>query len=350
MVTTPDDGPLPFSVLGGVPSVVNLLDALQGWQLVRAASTALRAPVAASMKHVSPAGVAAAGRIDPITAVMFGLDAPPSGLASAYARARSCDPRSSYGDMVAVSHPVDLATARILVRVVSDGVIAPDFEPGVVGILARKKHGAFLILQMDPDHVPPEQEARDVFGVRIVQATDPITIDERTLGKAAETLPEALRKDVLLGLITVRHAQSNSVAYVSDGSTIGVGAGQQSRVDCVKLAGEKADRWRLLRHPRLAATRFPSGMSIQDRVNASIRLAEGELSETEKQQWLAAAAPCTVVSDAYFPFRDNVDVAARHGACCIVEGGGSRRSEEIEEACREHNIALIRTGLRLFCH
>jgi phosphoribosylaminoimidazolecarboxamide formyltransferase/IMP cyclohydrolase len=203
---------------------------------------------------------------------------------------------------------------------------------------------------MDPDHVPPGQEVRDVFGVRIVQATDPITLDERTLGKAAGTLPEALRKDVLLGLITVRHAQSNSVAYVSDGSTIGVGTGQQSRVDCVKLAGEKADRWRLLRHPRLATTRFPSGMSIQDRVNASIRLAEDQLSETEKQQWLVAAAPCTIVSDAYLPFRDNVDVAARHGAGCIVEGGGSRRSEEIEEACREHNIVLIRTGLRLFCH
>ncbi|MFC4034773.1 phosphoribosylaminoimidazolecarboxamide formyltransferase [Streptomyces polygonati] len=365
--TTPDGGPLPFSVLAGAPSVLNLLDALQGWQLVRAAGDALGRPAAASIKHVSPAGAAVAGELDAVTRATFRLEDTTSALASAYARARDCDPRSSYGDMVALSEPVDMATARLLARVVSDGVIAPDYEPGVLAVLARKKRGAFLVLRMDPAHKPPEQEVRDVFGVRITQDADPLVLDERALGEDVPFSPD-VRRDAVLGLIAARHAQSNSVVYVAGGATIGVGTGQQSRVDCVRLAGEKADRWRLRRHPLVAATRFPDGGSLQDRVNGVMRLVEGDLTpeETaafaafpqparaldaeEKRDWLPGRTPCTLASDAYLPFRDNVDVAARHGVRHIVEGGGARRSADVEAACAEHGIELVRTGLRLFHH
>ncbi|ONI77996.1 hypothetical protein ALI144C_31895 [Actinosynnema sp. ALI-1.44] len=349
--TTADGSPLPFSVLNGTPSVINLLDALQGWQLVTAVSEALGLVAAASMKHVSPAGVAVAGELDDATLATFGSGSTTSEVAAAYIRARDCDPRSSYGDMVALSHPVDLPAARLLARVVSDGVIAPGYEPGVAEILARKKRGAFLVLAMDPGYRPGEREARDVFGVRITQDSDPLRI-------SGETFP-ALSADAILGLLTVRHTTSNSVAYVQDGRTIGIGAGQQSRVDSVRLAGEKADRWRLRRHPRIAGAQFPAGMSLQQQVNARMALVEGQLaadlpieplSPGEAEKWLAAAPPCTLVSDGYLPFRDNVDVAAQHSVGCIVEGGGSRRSGEVDEACREHGIEVVRTGLRLFHH
>ncbi|MFF4710614.1 phosphoribosylaminoimidazolecarboxamide formyltransferase [Streptomyces eurythermus] len=369
-----DGGPLPLSVLCGTPSVVNLLDALQGWQLVREASRALGLPAAASMKHVSPAGAAVAGEVDPVARDTFRLGTEVSGLASAYARARDCDPRSSYGDLVALSHPVDRDTASLLSRVVSDGVIAPDFEPGVLEVLSRKKRGAFLVLRVDPAYEPPARQVRDVFGVRITQDADPLVIGPGTLAEGAGggTPPTRQQlRDAVLGLITVRYTQSNSVAYVHDGRTIGIGAGQQSRVDCVRLAGEKADRWRLRRHPLLAEARFPGSMPIQDRVNRVMRLIEAEpgtwsdadqagrqvpglpakpLDPAEKGAWLAGHTPCTLVSDAYLPFRDNVDVAAGHGVRCIVEGGGSARGQEVAAACEEHSITLVRTGLRLFSH
>ncbi|WP_381562560.1 phosphoribosylaminoimidazolecarboxamide formyltransferase [Streptomyces eurythermus] len=369
-----DGGPLPLSVLCGTPSVVNLLDALQGWQLVREASRALGLPAAASMKHVSPAGAAVAGEVDPVARDTFRLGTEVSGLASAYARARDCDPRSSYGDLVALSHPVDRDTASLLSRVVSDGVIAPDFEPGVLEVLSRKKRGAFLVLRVDPAYEPPARQVRDVFGVRITQDADPLVIGPGTLAEGAGggTPPTRQQlRDAVLGLITVRYTQSNSVAYVHDGRTIGIGAGQQSRVDCVRLAGEKADRWRLRRHPLLAEARFPGSMPIQDRVNRVMRLIEAEpgtwsdadqagrqvpglpakpLDPAEKSAWLAGHTPCTLVSDAYLPFRDNVDVAAGHGVRCIVEGGGSARGQEVAAACEEHSITLVRTGLRLFSH
>ncbi|WP_318204990.1 hypothetical protein [Streptomyces sp. SCL15-4] len=370
---TSGGGPLPLSVLCGTPSVVNLLDALQGWQLVREASRALGLPAAASMKHVSPAGAAVAGEVDPVARAAFRLGGEVSALASAYARARDCDPRSSYGDLVALSHPVDRDTASLLARVVSDGVIAPDYEPGVLEVLSRKKRGAFLVLRVDPGYEPPAEQVRDVFGIRITQDADPLVIGPGVLARGAEggTPPTARQlRDAVLGLVTVRYTQSNSVACVHDGRTIGIGAGQQSRVDCVRLAGEKADRWRLRRHPLLAEARFPAALSIQDRVNGVLRLIEAEpgaaagtgaagrvpglpaepLDAFEKSAWLAGHTPCTLVSDAYLPFRDNVDVAAGHGVRCIVEGGGSSRGKEVAAACEEHSIALVRTGLRLFCH
>jgi phosphoribosylaminoimidazolecarboxamide formyltransferase/IMP cyclohydrolase len=367
-VAEPSEGEsLPFSVCGGRPSVVNLLDALQGWQLVRAVDAATGSCAAASIKHVSPAGVAVAGELDPVALATVGADALSSEVSVAYGRARDCDPRSSYGDMVAVSRPVDLPAARLLARVVSDGIIAPDYDPGVVDILARKKRGTFVILQMDTAHAPPERETRDVYGVRISQETDQVRIDRQSLGQEPPLSAETIT-DALLGLLAVRHAQSNAVAYVRGGRSIGVGTGQQSRVDCIRLAGEKADRWWLRRHPRLADVKFPSGMSIQERVNALLRLVEGEpsrseaaefdsyptpvapLSSAEKRAWLAEAPPSTLASDAYLPFRDNVDVAARHGVRCIVEGGGARRGDEVAAACAEYGITLVRTGLRLFHH
>lgn len=348
--TMPDGGPLPLSVLNGTPSVVNLLDALQGWQLVREADRALGLAAAASMKHVSPAGAAVAGEVDAVTRATFALDDGLSEPAAAYARARDCDPRSSYGDMAALSRPVDMATARLLARVVSDGVVAPGYEPGVVEVLARKKRGAYLVLRMDPAYEPVGRQVRDVFGVRIAQDADPVAIDARSLGERFGEPTDRHLRDAVLGLIVVRYTQSNSVACVQDGRTIGIGAGQQSRVDCVRLAGEKADRWRLRRHPRVAAVRFPDGTSLQDRVNGVLRLVEDRLAAAREPDPPRGSPSCTLVSDAYLPFRDNVDVAARHGVGCIVEGGGSRRSGEVEAACEEHGIALVRTGLRLFCH
>lgn len=365
--TAASGGPLPFTVCAGTPSVINLLDALQGWQLVRGVDAATGSCAAASMKHVSPAGVAIAGELDPVTVATLGTEGLSSEVAASCARARDCDPRSSYGDLMALSRPVDLATARLLARVVSDGIIAPDFHPGVVDLLARKKGGTFLVVRMDPGYEPPERENREVFGIRITQGTDPVRIDRRVIGEAAG-LPDSTATDALLGLLAVRHTQSNAVAYLADGRSVGIGAGQQSRVDCVRLAGQKADRWWLRRHPSLAELQFPPGMRIQDRVNAVLRLVEGgltpseaaefgrfpvpvtELRDEQKRDWLAQAPPWTLVSDAYLPFPDNVEVAAGHGVRFIVEGGGSRRGEEVAAACAGHGITLVRTGLRLFHH
>lgn len=354
------DRPLPLTVRNGIPSMLNLLDALQGWQLVRAAAGVLGRPVAASMKHVSPAGVAAAGEMDEVTRATFGIDGPISELASAYARARDTDPRSSYGDMVACSHPVDRDTAVLLARVVSDGIVAPGYLDGTVATLAGKKRGAFLVLEMDPSHVPAEEEVRDVFGVRIVQERDPVEIDDSVL-QYGGTLPADTRADALLGLVAARHTQSNAVAYVHGGKAIGIGAGQQSRVDGIRLAGEKADRWRLRRHPAFVDLLRTVRGGPRKRVETVLRQLDASLDGAgprslalvgaqDVARFLAGHAPCVVASDAYLPFADNVEEAARHGGHCLVEGGGSRRSAEVELACRERGMILIRTGLRLFHH
>jgi phosphoribosylaminoimidazolecarboxamide formyltransferase/IMP cyclohydrolase len=363
-------GDLPLSVWNGRPSMINILDALQGWRLVREADGLLDLPVAASIKHLSPAGVAAPGPIDRVGAESFAAPADIGGIAAAYVRARDCDPRSSYGDMVAVSRPVGSALAEVLAGVVSDGIVAPGYDEGVVGILARKKKGSFLVLEMDPTHESRGEEIRDVFGLRLSQEYDRLALGPAMLGEVTGALSDRMRADALLGLVTVRYTQSNAVAYLLDGATIGVGAGQQSRVDCVELAGRKADRWRLRRHPRVAGACVADGVSRQERVNLLLRLAEGDLTPhenrsfpalmrpftpalalDEQRAWLTASSPpIVVVSDAYLPFRDNVDVAVRHGARAIVEGGGSRRSPDVDAACEEHGVVLVRTGLRLFSH
>jgi phosphoribosylaminoimidazolecarboxamide formyltransferase/IMP cyclohydrolase len=324
-------GAAPLRVISGLPSYVNLLDAIGGWQLVREAALALDRPSAASFKHVSPAGAAVAGPIDPAMAAAYRLDSSGVGaLTSAYVRARDADPKSSYGDVVAVSHPVDLELAEFLHGVVSDGIIAPGFEPGVVAALAAKKSGRFLILEADPSFTPPPVEVREVYGLRLTQPLD-------------AGLP-ALSGDLLLGAIVTRYTQSNSVVYVRDGMALGVGAGQQSRIDCTALAGAKVDTWWLRRHPSVPV---PSSDRLHDRVNAQLAAAA---AVPDPDSWLGRLDGVAFVSDGALPFVDNVVEARRHGVSSIAEPGGAARSAEIVAECRRLGISLVQTGCRLFRH
>jgi phosphoribosylaminoimidazolecarboxamide formyltransferase/IMP cyclohydrolase len=283
-------GASPFTVVSGSPSYINVLDALTGWQLVREASAAFGVPAAASYKHVSPAGAALGD--------------------AAYPRARDADPKSSYGDFVAVSHPVDAALAGVLKRVVSDGIIAPGYDEGVVETLAAKKRGTYLVLEADPAFEPPVDEVREFYGLRLTQRRDDVPLSRELLDPA---VPDAAARDLVLGLIVARYTQSNTVVMVKDGMTIGVGAGQQSRVDCTRLAGEKAAAWWARR----------------------------------------SAEPLTgvsMVSDGALPFVDNIEEAHRYGVTHIAEPGGSIRSDEVAAACAERGISLSQTGVRLFRH
>jgi phosphoribosylaminoimidazolecarboxamide formyltransferase/IMP cyclohydrolase len=324
-------GAAPLRVINGLPSYVNLLDAVGSWQLVREASSALGRPAATSFKHVSPAGAALSGPIDPAMAAAYRLDPSQVGpLTSAYVRARDADPKSSYGDFVAVSHPVDLELASFLREVVSDGIIAPGFEPGVVAELGLKKSGRFLILEVDPAFVPAPVEVREVFGLRLVQPVDSVV--------------PALSGDLLLGAVIARYTQSNSVVYVRDGMALGVGAGQQSRIDCTVLAGAKVDTWFLRRHPSVPV---PSLNRLHDRVNAQLAAA---LAVPSPSAWLAGLSGVSFVSDGALAFADNVVEARRHGVSAIAEPGGPARSAEISAACRRLGIELVQTGQRMFRH
>ena len=359
----------PIEIRSGAPSYINLLDALNAWPLVRAARAALGTPVAASFKHVSPAGVATAGALDEVTAAATGARDALSPVASAYARARDVDPKCSFGDFVAVSEPVDVSLAQLLAGVVSDGVIAPGFEEGAMGILEKKKGGSYLVVEVDPSFSPPAEEARDLFGLRLIQDVDDLEITTETLGAAGAALPGLVQADLVLGLLALRYTQSNSVGFVRQGLTLGIGAGQQSRVDCTKLAGGKVDTWWLRRHPEIQGMQFAEGVRRQDRINWQIRVAEGdlteaeqrlvadvivgpvfELGEDERHGWLAQLDGVSMVSDGFIPFRDNIDQAARHGVQYLAEPGGAARSADIEEACREADIAYVTTGVRLFHH
>jgi len=363
---------MPFAVVHGEVSYVNVLDALNAWQLVREAGVALDAVVAASFKHVSPAGVARAGGLDAVLRADAGLDAAEEvdEVTSAYLRARDADPKSSYGDVIAVSDAVTLDLAGRLSSMVSDGIIAPAFEPGAVEVLRRKKGGRFLVLEADPRVTPPAQESRDVHGVRLTQPRDGVVVDRGLLVPAdGRPLPAGAVDDLLLGMVALRYTQSNSVAYVRDGVTLGIGAGQQSRVDCTRLAGAKADTWWLRRLPEIRDMAFRAGVGRQERINWRIRCLEGdmtaeetarlqavlvgevpEISDDRRRAWVAGLDDVSFASDGFLPFRDNVDHARRHGVRWIAEPGGSVRADEIAAACAEHGIAHVRTGLRLFHH
>ena len=358
-------------IRAGQPSFVNMLDALNAWQLVRELKDALAMPAAASFKHVSPAGAAVAVPLPADLQRAYeaeGVALTP--LATAYARARGADPKSSFGDFVALSEPVDAATANYLKSVVSDGVIAPGFEPGAFETLARKKSGAFVVLEANPAYEPPALESRQVFGITLTQARNDHRIAGADLANVVcGSLSEDAKRDLLLGLIALKYTQSNSVAFTSDGQTIGVGAGQQSRVDCTKLAGAKADVWRLRRHPNVQNLRFGSGTKRQERINWRVRYIEGDMAATEQAAfasaltepasplsakecaaWLAKPADVSMASDGFIPFRDNVDCAQRHGVRFIAQPGGSARDAEVASACREYGIAMAHTGVRLFHH
>lgn len=364
----------PIKLLSGTPSYVNVLDALNAWRLVREAGMLLGKPAAASLKHVSPAGAAVAGPLDEATRGFYGFgnlgdleETPP---VQAYVRARDADPKSSFGDFAALSEPVDAETAAFLQGVVSDGIVAPGYETGVVGKLSAKKRGQFLVVEADPSFEPPPTEARELFGMRLEQdaghtPVPPVTPDQVVCGD----LPERAAEDLLLGQVAVKYTQSNAVGYVLGGQMIGIGAGQQSRVDCTKLAGAKVDLWFLRRHPKVMALPFREEVKRQDRINWCVRYIEGDLTPLEqdalaaaletpveplgaedKREWLATLDGVSFVSDGFIPFRDNVDHARRHGVRFIAEPGGSIREQEIEDACRQHGITLVRTGLRLFHH
>jgi phosphoribosylaminoimidazolecarboxamide formyltransferase/IMP cyclohydrolase len=357
-------------IINGEPSMINYLDALNAFELVREADDAAGAPAAASFKHVSPAGAALAGPVDPTAARVWRVDEPDGGgLLSAYVRARDADPKSSFGDVVALSRPVDLATAGFLRTVICDAVIAPGFEPGAAGILAAKRDGRFLVLEADPAVRPPATERRDVLGVTIEQQRDTAPIGAAVPDDAA--LDPATRADALVGLVTLRYTQSNSVALVRGGAAIGIGAGQQNRVDCVRLAAAKARTWWLRRHPFVDELPPVDGMGRQDRLNWQIRFAGREMTagqlaefqalfgdeargryddETWRDQWLAALSGVTLASDGFLPFRDNVEYAAAAGVTTIVEPGGSARTDEVAASAAAHGIAHVQTGLRLFHH
>jgi phosphoribosylaminoimidazolecarboxamide formyltransferase / IMP cyclohydrolase len=362
--------PAPVRVVSGEPSLINLLDALNAWQLVREASAATGTVAAASFKHVSPSGAALAGDLDGAALHAWGLDGQPGPLASAYVRARDADPKSSFGDMIAVSGPVDAELAAILGRVVADGIMAPGFEPGVAGLLAAKKHGTFLVMEVEPGYEPPAWERRELFGLLLEQERDsaPLTADLLTVA-AGPALPPGPVTDALLGLVTLRYTQSNSVALIRDGRTLGIGAGQQNRVDCVRLAAAKTAAWWLRRHPHIRDLPPVPGMSRQDRLNWQLRMADADLTpgqvaefgalfpgvspsldEEWRLRWLEQLTGLTLVCDGFIPFRDNIDHASTVGVRYVVEPGGSSRSAEVERACAEYGITLVRTGLRLFHH
>ena len=359
-------------VRNGAPSMINMLDALNAWQLVAELGEALETPAAASFKHVSPAGAAVGTPLtDDLRRVYEVGDRDLSPLATAYVRARGADPKSSFGDFVALSRPVDAATASYLKGVVSDGIVAPGFEAGTLATLAAKKGGSFVVIEADPDYRPPTVESRQVFGVTLTQERNNRQLRPNDLGDVVcGELGETAKRDLLLALVTLKYTQSNSVGYALGGQMIGIGAGQQSRVDCTKLAGAKADVWHLSRHPKVLGIGFRPGVRRQERINWRVRYIEGDLTPgeqaafaqsvagappeplaaDERAAWIADLDRVALASDGFIPFRDNIDHAARHGVSFIAQPGGSTRDAEVADACREHGIAMVHTGLRLFHH
>lgn len=364
---------LPFTVLNGAPGYINLLDALNAWQLVKELRETLELPAAASFKHVSPAGAAVGVPLSDQLHQAYAVgkvDLSP--LATAYARARGGDSVSSFGDMAALSDVVDVPTARLLRREVSDGVIAPGYEPEALQMLRRKKGGSYLVLQIDPDYAPPLLERREVFGVTFEQRRNDRKLGPELLQEIVTTeteLPPAAVRDLLVATLAVKYTQSNSVCLAADGQVIGLGAGQQSRIHCTRLASDKADLWYLRQHPKVLGLPLRPKLSRAERNNAIDRCLLEELTEAETQAWLEAfATPPTrltadekrqwlntlenvaLSSDAYFPFRDNVDRASRSGVRYVVQTGGSNRDDEVIDAANEYGMVMAFANLRLFHH
>eukprot|EP00933_Yihiella_yeosuensis_P036828 TRINITY_DN30644_c0_g1_i1.p1 TRINITY_DN30644_c0_g1~~TRINITY_DN30644_c0_g1_i1.p1 ORF type:complete len:613 (-),score=175.43 TRINITY_DN30644_c0_g1_i1:74-1912(-) len=364
---------LPFEVISGVPGYINLLDAVNAWQLVHELAQATGLPAASSFKHVSPAGAAIGLPLSDEEKIVYEVkDKELTTTASAYVRARNADPMCSFGDFVAISHEVDKATAMILKIEVSDGIIAPGFAPEALEILKAKKGGKFIVLKADPKFQPPEKEYRMVGGLGFMQKRNDALFDSSKLEKVVTkvgALPDSAKKDLILASIAIKYTQSNSVGYSKDGMMVGVGAGQQSRVDCVKLAGRKVATWWLRFHPKVKGLAFKDGVKRQDRVNARVRYIEGDMEAAERTQWLKnfdAAPPeltaeekssflkgldgVAISSDAFFPFRDSIDHATRLGVKYVAQPGGSVADAEVIEACDTYGMAMAFTNLRLFHH
>ena len=371
------DGELPFEVLGGRPGYINLLDALNAWQLVSELKRATGIAAAASFKHVSPAGAAIGLPLsDTLRRIYFvdDLQVELSPIAAAYARARGADRMSSYGDFVALSDTCDEATALLLKREVSDGVIAPDYTPEALSILQAKRKGTYNIIKIDPTYRPEPTERKQVFGVTFEQGRNEIDLNDDALfaniPTQSKTLPADARRDLTIALITLKYTQSNSVCYVKDGQAIGIGAGQQSRIHCTRLAGNKADIWWLRQHPKVMALPFRSDIRRADRDNTidiyisddhDDVLAEGAwqqffserpdvLTREEKREWIAQNRGVALGSDAFFPFGDNIERAHKSGVEYIAQAGGSVRDDHVIMTCDKYGITMAFTGVRLFHH
>jgi len=365
---------LPFSVLNGQPGYINLLDALNAWQLVQELDEVLGLPAAASFKHVSPAGAAVSVPLNDILKEVYDCkDLELSQLATAYIRARGADPLSSFGDFISLSRKVDVNTAELISKMVSDGIIAPGFDDDALKLLKDKKGGKYLILQADTEFRAPETEFREVYGVGFSQLRNTVKINEKSLLTEVVTkkkqLSAAARRDLILASITLKYTQSNSVAYALDGQMIGIGAGQQSRVDCTKLAGRKVETWFMRQHPKVLNLPFHEQVRNVERINARILCIEGGMTEpelrtwqsqfsrpvealspTEKGEWLTKLEGISLSSDAFFPFRDNIDQASKRGVDYVVQPGGSNRDKEVIAATDEYGMVMAFTGIRLFHH
>ena len=370
-----DGSDLPIEVLCGKPGYINLLDALNGWQLVKELKAATGVCAATSFKHVSPAGAAIGRPLSDDLKKIYWVDdlGELSPLASAYARARGADRMSSYGDFIALSDKVDVCTAKMIQREVSDGVIAPDYDPEALEILKSKRKGTYCILKMDENYKPAPIETKQVYGVSFEQGRNELAINKELLANVVtenKDIPADKLDDLLISLITLKYTQSNSVCYVKDGQAIGIGAGQQSRIHCTRLAGQKADNWWLRQSPKVMGLQFVDGIRRADRDNAidvyigdeyEDVLREGEwqrifkvkpevFTREEKRAWLDKNTDVCLGSDAFFPFGDNIERAKKSGVAYIAEPGGSIRDDNVIETCNKYNIAMAFTGIRLFHH
>ena len=366
---------LPIQVLNGKPGYINLLDAFNGWQLVRELKKATGMCAATSFKHVSPAGAAIGKPLSEVEKKIYFVDdlGELTPLASAYARARGADRMSSYGDFIALSDECDACTAKMIQREVSDGIIAPGYTDEALEILKSKRKGTYNIIKIDENYVPAPIERKQVFGVTFEQGRNELKIDNDMLTNIVtdnKEIPEDKKTDLVISLITLKYTQSNSVCYVKDGQAIGIGAGQQSRIHCTRLAGNKADIWWLRQHPKVLGLQFVDNIRRPDRDNAidvyisdehDDVLAEGVwqntfkvkpevLTEAEKKEWLAKNTGVCLGSDAFFPFGDNIERAKKSGVAYIAEPGGSIRDDHVNMTCNKYNMAMAFTGIRLFHH
>lgn len=367
------DGELPFEILNGNPGYINFMDAFNSWQLVKELSKATGLPAAASFKHVSPAGAAVGVPLSDVLKKAYGVEEMElTPVATAYARARGADRMSSYGDFAAISDIVDVATAKILKKSVSDGIIAPGYSEEALEILKGKKKGNYCIIKMDKNYEPEETEKREIYGITFQQKRNNILIKQDLLENIVtenKNITEAAKRDLLIATITLKYTQSNSVCLALDGQAIGVGAGQQSRVHCVRLAASKADIWFLRQHPSVLNLPFKVGVKIPEKDNVIDQYLRDDVTEEEtkgwkdvfttmperlgkeeKEQWISKFTGVSLSSDAFFPFRDNIDRAAKSGVKYIVQAGGSIRDDVVIRACNEYNMVMACSKLRLFHH